>query len=109
METCKGKFCPRIRKTCIEHKCAFYMQVQGMHPQTGEAISTYDCTDRLQVLVTLNLGKQSNDLAGSVDSLRNEVSAGASTILLKAIGFRPAANPQIEEKPNARLGDSSGK
>ena len=33
-----GKFCPLIGKDCIQTQCAWFTQVQGNNPQTGEPV-----------------------------------------------------------------------
>ena len=39
-----GKWCPLIRKDCVEHKCAFYTHVMGHNPNTGQAVDEWACS-----------------------------------------------------------------
>ena len=40
----KGKYCPLIKKDCIEHKCAWYTYVRGYNPNTGQEVDEWSCT-----------------------------------------------------------------
>lgn len=68
-----SKLCPLMKKQCIEHQCAWYTHVTGVHPQTGQPIDHWDCAVVwLPVMLTENARMQRNT-AASVDSMRNEV------------------------------------
>ena len=89
METCKGKYCPLVADTCLEHKCVFYQQLFGQHPQTGERIAEWDCAHRWQNLLLIELAGKTDQVGASVQTLRNETSQrtleGVGRVL-KAIG-----------------------
>ena len=38
------KFCPLLNKKCIEHKCAWYTNIAGTNPQTGEVFDKWECS-----------------------------------------------------------------
>ena len=38
-----GNWCPLIKKDCVEHKCAWYMHIRGMDPNTGQDIDHWGC------------------------------------------------------------------
>jgi hypothetical protein len=67
-------FCPLLKKTCIEGKCKFWRHILGKDPQTGAELDIQDCSLALLPKIMLNVGKQINDLGGSIDSFRNEQS-----------------------------------
>ena len=39
----KSPYCPLIQKGCIEHKCAWYCNIQGTNPQTGGVVDQWGC------------------------------------------------------------------
>lgn len=102
MDTCKGKYCPRVGKKCIENKCAFYQHILGTHPQTGVAVDLWDCADRVHNILLMQLGKHMNEMGAATEGMRNEVRAGAGSILLKALGVSAPDN-QLPEERHARL------
>lgn len=38
------KHCPLLNKKCIEHKCAWYTNISGTNPQTGQDFDTWECS-----------------------------------------------------------------
>ena len=55
-----GNFCPLIKKECIGIKCAWYTQMRGVNPNTGEPIDEWGCavswiyTSHLSIPSTFN-------------------------------------------------------
>lgn len=68
-----GHYCPLIKKDCIEHKCAWWMQVRGMHPQTGEDIDHWGCAVTWMPMLTIENSQQQRQTGAAVESFRNEV------------------------------------
>lgn len=65
--------CPLLKKECIEHKCAFFTHIVGMHPQTGKELDQWDCSIRwLPILITEGARQTHNACAG-IESMRNEI------------------------------------
>ena len=67
------KTCPLMKKPCIEHSCAWYTHVVGMHPQTGKDMDHWDCAVTWLPLMMTEQARMTRCVAGSVDSMRNEV------------------------------------
>ncbi len=65
-----------FEKSCFEcvteHGCRKWTQILGTHPQTGEAVSRWDCADQWAPVLQVEQTAKLNQLATSVDSLRNE-------------------------------------
>jgi len=74
-----GEFCPLIRKKCVEHKCAWYTQVRGLNPNTGQEIDRWDCAVSWMPMMTVEVAQKSVQTAAAVESFRNEV-VDANTI-----------------------------
>ena len=91
-----GKFCPLIKKDCVGLQCAWFTQVRGTHPNTGEEVDEWACAIAwLPTLVIESANKQRQTTA-SVDALRNEVDQAlnsTSRALLGALQTLPSIEP----------------
>jgi len=91
-----GKFCPLIKKDCVGLQCAWFTQVRGTNPNTGEEVDDWACAVAwLPTLVIENANKQ-RQTAASVDALRNEVDqtlSKTSRALLCAFQGSPSIEP----------------
>jgi len=68
-----GSYCPLIKKNCIEHKCAWYMHVRGMNPNTGEDVDHWGCSVTWLPMLTIENSQQQRHTSAAVESFRNEV------------------------------------
>lgn len=76
----KSPTCPLLRKPCIEHQCAWFIQIRGQHPQTGESIDQHDCSMVIQPLLLIENSAQQRSTGAAIESFRNEmVAANEST------------------------------
>jgi hypothetical protein len=66
-------FCPLIRKDCIEHRCAWYAQIRGMNPSTGQELDQWGCAVAWMPLLTIENAQQSRQTGAAVESFRNEM------------------------------------
>jgi hypothetical protein len=66
-------YCPLIKKNCIEHKCAWYMHVIGLDPNTGQSIDHWGCAISWIPTLTIENSQQQRQTAAAVESFRNEV------------------------------------
>tara|TARA_A100000164_G_scaffold275084_1_gene247060 strand:+ start:123 stop:449 length:327 start_codon:yes stop_codon:yes gene_type:complete len=69
----QGKFCPLIGKDCIGLQCAWFTQVRGMHPQTGEDIDEWDCAIQWMPVLLIENSRKQNETSVAVESFRNEM------------------------------------
>ena len=70
----KGEWCPLIKKDCVEHKCAWYTQIRGVNPQTGQDIDDFGCAISWMPILAIEIAQKSNQTGAAVESFRNEVS-----------------------------------
>ncbi len=76
-----GKWCPLIRKDCVEHKCAFYTHVQGHNPNTGQPVDEWACSIQFLPMLLIENSQQQRGTGAAVESFRNEmVKANQSNI-----------------------------
>lgn len=91
-----GTGCPLdgFRK-CREHRCAWYMQVRGANPNTGEPMDHWGCAMAWLPILTIENSQQQRQTGAAVESFRNEMVRAneASQQLLQATAQR---RPQIK-------------
>ena len=68
-----GDFCPLIKKDCIGLKCAWFTQVRGLNPNTGEEIDEWGCAVTWMPIMAIEIAQKSNQTGAAVESFRNEV------------------------------------
>jgi hypothetical protein len=68
----KGNHCPLINKKCIENKCAWYTQVRGMNPNTGQPVDEWQCAINFVPFLMIENSQQQRQTAAAVESFRNE-------------------------------------
>jgi hypothetical protein len=69
----KGNYCPLIKKKCIGLKCAWYTQVRGMNPNTGELVDEWNCAIAWMPMMQIETSQQARQAGAAVESFRNEV------------------------------------
>jgi hypothetical protein len=69
----KEKTCPLLKKACISHDCAFWVHVQGGHPQTGAALDLWDCSVKWLPVLLVENARSVRGAQAAVESMRNEV------------------------------------
>jgi hypothetical protein len=68
-----GNYCPLIKKKCIQHKCAWYTQVRGLNPNTGQEIDEWGCAVSWMPVMSIEVAQKQYQTAAAVESFRNEV------------------------------------
>lgn len=76
----KGNFCPLIKKDCIENKCAWYTQVRGVNPNTGEPVDEWQCSINLIPILLIENSQQQRSTSAAVESFRNETVKQGDTL-----------------------------
>lgn len=69
----KGTYCPLIKKDCIENKCAWYTQIRGVNPNTGQEVDDWECAVKWMPMLIIEVAQKSNQTGAAVESFRNEV------------------------------------
>lgn len=70
-----GLRCPMFRKDVSKvcHTCAWFTQIEGIHPHTGDRMDKWMCAMSAQVLVTIDAGRQAAASAETTQELRNDL------------------------------------
>jgi hypothetical protein len=67
------KKCPFFKTPCMEHDCRMWINVQGIHPQTGETVNEWDCSINWVPVLLVEVAKQARGGAAATESFRNVV------------------------------------
>lgn len=73
MKVKPGNYCPLIKKDCIGLKCAWFTQMRGTNPNTGEPVDEWGCAVTWMPLLAVEISQKSNQTGAAVESFRNEV------------------------------------
>jgi len=73
MELKRGTFCPLIKKDCVQLQCAWFTQLRGTHPQTGQEVDDWMCAIASMPMLQIEVAKQARSGAAATESFRNEV------------------------------------
>jgi hypothetical protein len=73
MQMKQGTFCPLIKKDCVQLQCAWFTQLRGTHPQTGQEIDEWMCAIASMPMLQIEVAKQARSGAAATESFRNEV------------------------------------
>ena len=68
----QGSLCPLIGEDCRELECAWYTQITGTHPQTGDPVNEYGCAVAWIPFLQVDNSKAINQTGAAIESLRNE-------------------------------------
>ena len=68
-----GKWCPLIKKDCVEHKCAWYMHIAGLDPNTGDQVDHWGCSVSWMPMLLIENSQQQRSTGAAVESFRNEM------------------------------------
>jgi len=84
-----GKYCPLLKKDCVGLQCAWFTQVRGTNPQSGNEVDEWGCAIAWMPVLILENAHQTRQVGAATESFRNEmVKANAETVdaLLTARG-----------------------
>lgn len=60
---------------CRQLDCAWFIQLRGYNPNTGEDVDEWGCAIAWQPLLSIENSQQQRHTAAAVESLRNEIVA----------------------------------
>jgi hypothetical protein len=91
MQIKSGTFCPLIKKDCVGLQCAWFTQLRGINPQTGEPIDEWDCAVKWLPMLLIENAKEVRQGAAATESFRNEMIDRADAARVA----RERRNPEI--------------
>lgn len=91
MQLKPGSYCPLLKKDCIGTQCAWFTQVRGQHPQTGQEVDEWSCAITWLPVLLIENSQQQRQTGAAVESFRNEMVKGNEVLGLL---FNPQALPR---------------
>ena len=86
MQIQQGTFCPLVQGECKRFECAFFTQVRGTNPNTGQEIDEWNCAVALMPMLLIEGAQQSRQTGAAVESFRNEVSTNGGALVQMIAG-----------------------
>lgn len=90
-------------KPCRQLECAWFMQIRGKNPNTGEDTDEWGCSMAWLPVLTIENSQQQRQTGAAVESFRNEMVKAnevGQRVLLTAAGVPQQAQQMIlEVKP----------
>ena len=87
-------------KPCRQLECAWFMQVRGNNPNTGEAVDEWGCSMAWLPILTIENSQQQRSTGAAVESFRNEMVKAnevGQRVLLAAANVPQATQQMIKE------------
>jgi hypothetical protein len=69
----KGNFCPLIKKDCVGLQCAWFVQVRGHNPNTGQEVDEWACSIAWMPILMIENSQQQRQTGAAVETFRNEM------------------------------------
>ena len=71
----EGLICPLHKQDMSEvcHKCPFWTQLRGKHPQTGQEIDEWQCAIAMLPLLMIETSRNVKGNQAATESMRNEI------------------------------------
>ncbi len=97
----KGDYCPLIKKDCIGTKCAWFTQVRGTNPNTGQEVDEWGCAVNWLPMLMIENSQQQRQTGAAVESFRNEMAKAqqASQAVLLTTARLLDNPPLLESQP----------
>lgn len=84
-----GRFCPLIKKDCIQVQCAWFVQISGTNPNTGIEVNDWGCSIAWMPVLMIENSATQRQTGAAVESFRNEmVRANTSPLALPVDGAK---------------------
>lgn len=87
----KPPYCPLIQKDCKEHRCAWYVNVLGTNPQTGETVDNWQCAITAIPMLQIEQARASHNNHAATVEVREAVHKASQATVMAALGqIQPA-------------------
>jgi hypothetical protein len=87
-------------KPCRQLECAWFMQIRGTNPNSGEPVDEWGCSMAWMPMLMIENSQQQRGTNAAVESFRNEMVKNnevGQRVLLAAAGVAPQAQTMILE------------
>jgi hypothetical protein len=87
-------------KPCRQLECAWFMQIKGTNPNSGESVDEWGCSMAWMPMLIIENSQQQRGTSAAVESFRNEMVKNnevGQRVLLAAAGLAPQTQTMILE------------
>jgi hypothetical protein len=87
-------------KPCRQLECAWFMQIRGTNPNSGEPVDEWGCSMAWMPMLMIENSQQQRGTSAAVESFRNEMVKNnevGQRVLLAAAGVTPQTQTMILE------------
>jgi hypothetical protein len=87
-------------KPCRQLECAWFLQIRGTNPNTGESVDDWGCSMNWMPMLMIENSQQQRQTGAAVESFRNEMVKAnevGQKVLLAAAGVSQTAQHMILE------------
>ena len=87
-------------KPCRQLECAWFLQIRGTNPNTGESVDDWGCSMNWMPMLMIENSQQQRQTGAAVESFRNEMVKAnevGQKVLLAAAGVPQTAQHMILE------------
>ncbi len=101
-----GTICPFMNKDVSKvcHNCELYIQVKGIHPQTGETIDHWGCSISFLPMLMIENSKMQRETGAAVESFRNEMVKVSQPLVIMQRKLN--AQQELKALEDGRIDDS---
>ena len=89
-----GHECEKAANNKLE-RCAFFVEIAGVHPQTGDTINEWKCALAWMPILLIENAKTNRGQTAAIESLRNEQVSGQQAFMQLV---QAAANKQLNNE-----------
>lgn len=103
------KLCPLMRDAlgapapCIEHRCTWYIQLLGKHPQKDAPVEEWGCTVAFLPILLIENAQQVRQAGAAIESARNEARKDAASIGAGLVEVAQAALAAAQPAPREHV------
>lgn len=98
MELKPGKFCPLLKKDCVQLQCNWFIQVRGKDPNTGKDVDEWGCSIAWLPHLLIENANQTRQGAAATESFRNEMVRASENSIRTMVEIANVNNEQKQLK-----------
>lgn len=68
-----GTYCPLVKEDCLQLKCAWFTQLRGKNPNSGQDVDEWGCAISWVPILLIENSQQQRQTGAAVESFRNEM------------------------------------
>ena len=87
----KTPWCPLIGEECMEHGCAWYINIQGVNPQDGKIIDQWQCAIAAIPMLQIETSQAARATQSATVEVREEINKATQATVMAALNkIQPA-------------------